>query len=136
MPDGSLVRPTIQRLIGVYNAESSRRGEVAYWVGARLGRAHCALCDITHGPLKKRPGWQACQDDLPVPFETFHLDDQPRAVRSLLAGDAPAVVAETEQGMITLLGPAALEACAASPSRLADALREAAETAGLDWSTR
>ena len=136
MPDGPPIRPTIQRLIGVYNAEGTLRGEVTYWVGARLGRAHCALCDITHGPLKKRADWQTCQDGLPVPFETFHLDDQPEAVRSLLAGQAPAVVAQTEQGLVTMLGPAALEACAASPSRLADALTEAATTAGLDWSTR
>ena len=133
MTDGSQVRATLQQLIGVYNAESTLRGEVAYWVGARLGRAHCALCDITHGPLRKRADWQTCQDGLPVPFETFHLDDQPEAVRSLLAGQAPAVVAQTDQGLVRLLGPAALDACAPSPSRLVEALTEAAATAGLDW---
>ncbi len=136
MTDGPQVRPTIQQLIGVYDAESTLRGEVAYWVGARLGRAHCALCDITHGPLRKRADWQTCQDRLPVPFETFHRDDQPEAVRSLLAGQAPAVVAGTEQGLVTLLGPAALEACAASPSRLADALTAAAQSTGLAWPSR
>jgi hypothetical protein len=33
-------------LIGVYAADGTVTGELAYFVGARLGRAHCALCDI------------------------------------------------------------------------------------------
>lgn len=135
MSEGDQARPTIQRLIGIYNANGTLRGEISYWVGARLGRAHCALCDITHGPVKKRRGWQQCEAGLPVPFATFHLDDQPDAVRTLLGDTAPGVVADTDRGLIELLGPAAIEACAASPSNLADALTEAARSAGLDWPT-
>jgi hypothetical protein len=43
----------IARLIGVYNAEGSLRGELAYLLGKLTGRAHCALCDITHGALRR-----------------------------------------------------------------------------------
>lgn len=136
MSDGADVRPMIQRLIGIYNAEGTLRGEITYWVGARLGRAHCSLCDITHGAVKKRNDWQVCEDALPVPFVTFHLDDQPTEVRSLLGATAPAVVADTDVGLVELLGPDALEACAASPQRLVDALTDAARMAGLDWPTR
>ncbi len=57
---------TILRLVGVYDADGSLRGELAYWVRARLGRAHCALCDITHGAVRERREWQAGRAELPV----------------------------------------------------------------------
>jgi len=126
-------RPVIQRLIGVYNAEGTLRGELAYWVGARLGRAHCSLCDITHGVIRERPDWQACRDGLPVPFDTFHRNDQPAEVRQLTEGRTPAVVAETNGVHVLLLGPAELDACDGEPERLADALTGAAARTGLDW---
>ena len=44
----------VVRFVGVYNAEGTLRGEVAYWIGARLGLGHCALCDITHGVFTVR----------------------------------------------------------------------------------
>ena len=67
----------IVRLVGVYDADSTLRGELAYWVGARLGRRHCSLCDITHGSVRQRPEWKTCRAELPVPFDTFHRNDQP-----------------------------------------------------------
>jgi hypothetical protein len=33
----------LRRLVGVYNADGSVRGELTYFINARLGRAHCAL---------------------------------------------------------------------------------------------
>ena len=62
----------IVRLVGVYDADATFRGELSYWVGARLGRRHCALCDITHGTVRERPEWAACRTGLPIPFDTFH----------------------------------------------------------------
>ena len=127
-------RPSIQRLVGGYNADGTLRGELAYWVGARLGRAHCALCDITHGSVRERPDWIACRSALPVPFATYHRNDQPEAVRALLGDGIPAVVAETDGGLVRLLGPDQLDACAASPEHLVQALTRAAEEHGLGWS--
>ena len=103
--------PTVDviRLIGVYDADGSPLGELRYWVGARLGRAHCALCDITHGSVRARPEWRDRRQGLAVPFDTYHRDDQPEAVRRAAAGRAPAVVAETAAGMVVLLGPAELD---------------------------
>ncbi len=126
-------RPRIRRLVGVYNADHTLRGEVAYWVGARLGRAHCALCDITHGIVRERSDWQACRAGLPVAFDTYHRDDQPAAVRAATTGTAPVVVADTDHGLVVLLGPDELAACAAAPDQLAAALTTAAERRGLDW---
>ncbi len=125
---------TIVRLVGVYDADGSWRGEIAYWVGARLGRTHCALCDITHGVFTERRDWQQCREGLPVPFDAFHRDDQPTAVRLALAGRLPSVVAETTDGaVVVLVGPAELESCGGSVDGLGDAIEGAVARAGLGW---
>ncbi len=123
----------IVRLVGVYDADGTMRGELAYWVGARLGRRHCSLCVITHGSVRQRPEWKACQADLRVPFDTYHRDDQPDAIRSAAAGQAPVVVAETAVGHMMLLGPADLETCDGSIDLLVEAIERSAEGLGLTW---
>lgn len=125
---------TLRRLVGVYDADHTLRGELAYWVGARLGRAHCALCDITHGTVREKAEWRSCRVGFGVPFDTFHRDDQPEAVRAAVDGAAPVVVAETDEGAIVpLLDAAALEACGGSVDALAVAVEGAAGAAGLRW---
>ncbi len=119
------------RLVGVYDAEGTLRGELGYWVGARLGRAHCALCDITHGSIRERSDWKECRAGLPVPFDTYHRDDQPEAVRDAAEGTTPVVLAETAVGYVVLLGPAELDRCAGSVSGFATALDRALRSAGL-----
>lgn len=122
---------TVVRLVGVYDAEGTLRGELSYWVGARLGRAHCALCDITHGLLRERSDWRDCRDSMTVPFDTYHRDDQPAAVRDAAQGVAPVVLAETAVGFVVLLGPEQLEGCNASVSEFSDALDRSLAAAGL-----
>jgi hypothetical protein len=123
--------PTIRRFIGVYNAEGTLRGELAYLVGRLRRTAHCGLCDITHGRVRVRADWAACRDGLPVPFATYHLDDQPADLRPLTAGRTPAVLADTTAGPVLLLGPADLDACAASPEILVERLLAAVAARGL-----
>ncbi len=125
-------RPRIRRLVGVYNASGTVRGELAYWVGARLGQAHCALCDITHGSVRERADWKTCRAALPVPFDTYHLDDQPDTIREAI-DQAPAIVADTDHGLLVLLGPTDLDRCDSSPDLLSEALTEAARRLDLDW---
>lgn len=125
----------IVRLIGVYDADSTIQGEVAYWIGARLGRRHCSLCDITHGSIRQRPEWTACRAGLPVPFDTFHRNDQPDTTRATAEGRAPVVVAETDVGHVLLLSAADLDACGGSVDRLVEAIDRAAASAGLAWAT-
>ena len=124
---------TIRRLIGIYDADSTLRGELSYWVGARLGRAHCSLCDVTHGLVRERRDWKARKAELPVPFVTFHRDDQPAVVAAAVGNVAPVVVAETAARNVRLLGPRELQACASSPKRLITAIRRAVDAAGLVW---
>jgi len=124
---------TIRRLVGIYDADGSRRGELRYWVDARLGRAHCALCNITHGLFRERSEWRRWRAGFPVPFDTFHRDDQPDAVRRATDGRAPSVVAETPRGVVVLLGPEELEVCARSIERLGDAIDAAVARELLAW---
>lgn len=130
----SALTDRIVRLVGVYDADGTVRGELAYWVGARLGRRHCSLCEITHGSVRERPQWKVCRAGLPVPFETFHRDDQPDAVRDAAGGQAPVIVAETGAGHVLLLGAEDLEACGGSIDRLVDAIERAATRLGITWS--
>ena len=123
----------VHRLIGVYDAEGTLTGELRYWVGARLGRAHCALCDITHGSIRERSEWKQCRSSLPVQFDTYHRNDQPDHVRAAADGRAPVVVADTDAGVVLLLGPEAIDACAGSIDRLVDSIERAAEAAGIRW---
>jgi hypothetical protein len=123
----------IVRLIGVYDADGTIRGELAYWLGARLGRAHCALCDITHGLVRERPDWSTCRAALPVIFDTCHRDQQPDAVRTAIGNQLPAVVAETTGGLVLLLDPDDLVACRGSAEELFDAVERAVIRAGLSW---
>jgi hypothetical protein len=122
----------IRRLIGVYDADGSILGELSYFVMARVGRAHCALCDITHGRVRERADWRTCRDDLPLPFETFHRDDQPSEVRAAVT--PPAVVAMVDDGgLVVLANGEDLDRCAGSPEQLVAHLQAAVAERGLAW---
>ena len=133
MPDHAPEPMTVRRLIGVYDADGTVIGELAYFVGSRLGRTHCSLCDITHGLLRRKSEWQAWRTGLPVPFDTFHRNDQPDGVRSATYDTAPVVVAQTDVDMIVLMGPDALSGCGGSVAALKAALDAAVINAGLHW---
>ena len=117
----------ILRLVGVYAADGTIRGELAYFIGARLGRRHCSLCDITHGKVFERSDWRQCRDALDVDLVTVHRDEAEPQVAAALNGTFPGVVAVTEQGAVVLLGPEKLEACNGSPEALVAAISAAAE---------
>ena len=129
MPDRSIVR-----LVGVYDADGSALGELTYFLKARVGKAHCSLCTITHGRVRERADWRTTRDGLPVPFDTVHRDERSAAVRSAAPGAPPYVLAETSAGeLVPLLGDAELDACEGSPELLVDAVRRAATGLGLAW---
>lgn len=125
---------TVVRLVGVYDADGTVVGELSYFLRARIGRAHCALCDITQGRVRERGEWRTAREGLPVPFETFHRDDQPAAVRTAASGSLPVVVAETSGGHVQVIaGPDDLESCTGSPECLVELLERAVADRGLAW---
>lgn len=121
-------------LLAVYDADGTIIGELSYFVGKRFGRAHCGLCDITHGLVRERDDWRRHRAELPSPFETFHRDDQPAAVQAASGGVVPVIAAvTTDRGTVVLLQPEAIDRCAGSPARLIDAIHAAAANHGLTW---
>lgn len=92
---------------------------------------HCGLCDVTHGlHVRERQEWRERRSSLGVPFTAYHLDDRPADVAAACP-EAPCVVAHTDGGIVPLLDPAAIDACAGSPDALVAAVRAAAGERGL-----
>ena len=115
----------VTALTGVYHADGGVIGELRYWIRARVGGAHCALCDITHGSVREKRSWRAARGELPVPFRAVHLDERSAQELETSDGRTPCVLAHTAAGVELLLGPAELAACEGAPARLAAAIREA-----------
>ena len=99
----------VTEFIGVYDADSTLIGEVSYWIGARLGRAHCSLCELTHGLFTQKSEWKACTKELSVPFHAFHRNDAPADVLAAINGAFPAVLVRTNNGLSIVLTKGDLE---------------------------
>ena len=99
----------IEEFIGVYDADGTIVGEVSYWIGARLGRAHCSLCDLTHGVFTTKREWRECASDLGVPFTTWHRDDAPAEVLAAASGLFPVVLARGETGLRVVIDATQLD---------------------------
>lgn len=124
---------SIRKLTGVYNARGTIAGELAYALGKLTGRAHCGLCDITHGlRLRERTEWRAQRAHLPVAFETVHLDERTPEVRRACSA-APCILAHVDDGVVPLLGAGEIDACAGSAAALIAAVERAAAARGLSF---
>lgn len=115
---------SVIRLVGVYDADGGLLGEAAYVWGKLRGTRHCALCDITHGRVRRRPEWDNMVSDLGMPVDLLHLDEMPPDVRQAVAAcGAPTVLARTAAGLRPLVVSAELDALEGSVARLGDLLR-------------
>ena len=121
----------IERLVGVYDADGTLLGELAYVVGHLLGRRSCALCDMTHGGMRRRPEFDEAVATLGIPFDLQHRDERSPALASLTDGALPCVVAEGDGEQRVLVDQVALAACGKDPVALVDAIRSAAVSADL-----
>jgi hypothetical protein len=79
MTDPGVPAP-MREYIGVYDADATLWGELSHWVGARLGVRHCALCEVTHGLVRRKVEWDRCAAGLAAPFPLYHRDDAPAAL--------------------------------------------------------
>lgn len=121
----------VSELIGVYDADGSVVGEIRYWVGARLGRSHCSLCDITHGTFRERSEWRAFRELLPVEFTTWHRDDAPAGVIGACGANFPVVLARVDAEIMVLLDETALEGLGGDVDQLAAAIADRCAELGL-----
>lgn len=119
-------------MVGIYHASGTPWGELSYWLRARVGSTHCALCDITHGSVREKTEWKTCRLQLPVPFETVHLNERDARLATFTDGQTPCVVAETASGLVMLVDPSELDGCAGSPNALVNTVSRNAAALGLD----
>jgi hypothetical protein len=97
-------------LVGVYHADGGLMGEARYLVGHLLGTAHCALCDITHSPVRRKPAWDAMTARLGVPIRLVHRNERTPDEAAVSGQGTPCVLARGSDGSLqVLLGPADLE---------------------------
>ena len=94
---------TVDRLVGVYDADGGVRGELAYVFGKVRGTAHCALCDVTHSPVRRKRAWDAMVAELGVPFELVHRNERTADLRAVTP-EVPVVVAEVDGAFLAVLG--------------------------------
>jgi hypothetical protein len=123
-------RRRVLALTGIYDADGTLVGEVRYVVMHLLGRAECVLCDITHGPLRRKAAFDDLRGRLGIPFETVHRDERSPEVAAVSEGRLPCVVALVEHadgttGHEILLDADALRACAGDVHRFEPVLRAA-----------
>ena len=112
----------VDKLVGIYNANGSLTGEIAFLFGKFTGRTECALCDITHGTFKKKTAFSRAQQTLGVPFEILHLDELDSTLYSF-KDSAPCVVAVRGSECSILLSKAELALCDSEVERFFDSLK-------------
>jgi len=111
-----------ERILGIYDADGGLVGELRYVAGKLVGRAHCALCDITHGWTGRRRSWDEACAGAGITVELAHRNEVDDAAL-LAAGPLPAVIGgDPDGGWRLLLGPAELDACAGDPDAFVAAL--------------
>jgi len=118
-------------LVGVYDADGTFAGEVRYWVGARLGRTHCSLCEITHGLFREKSEWRECRQSMNVEFVTFHRDDAPRDVLDACDHQLPAVVARSGDDLLVVLSSEELETLGVDVASIEVALKRSCASKGI-----
>jgi hypothetical protein len=120
----------ITRVVAVYNANGGLIGEAQYLLGHLFGTVSCALCDITHSPLRRKPAWDQMVKTLPYPLEVHHRNEVDDALSTWLTGATlPVVVAQDSKGDFhSALGEQALEDCGGSPDVFKEKLLRALES--------
>lgn len=110
--------------IGVYHADGGLAGEVKYVFGKFLGTAHCALCDITHSPVRRKPEWDRMVEGLGVPFTLLHRNEiSPEVAAKVTQSGTPVVlVRDSAGGLSVALAPDELERLGGSVDALSSAL--------------
>jgi len=98
---------TAPRLVGIYNADGGVVGEVAYVLGHLIGRAECALCDITHSPIRQKTAWKQMVIRLArehgYEMVTRHRNETTEAEHLVSTGQEPCVLIERPDGTLGIV---------------------------------
>lgn len=112
-------------LIGVYHADGGVLGELRYVLGKVRGSTHCALCDITHGMVRRKSEWDRACRDFPLPIRLVHLNERSADEAAACALGTPTVLVRFGDGSLRpIMGPSDLE-LDGSVAQFFDAVRKA-----------
>ena len=109
------------KFTGIYNADGTILGEIAYVAKKLAGRGSCALCDITHGWTGRRRDFDATCTTAGIEWELLHRDEA-TSEQLDAAKDLPAVIAERDGKWELVLGPRELDECNGEPAALVQRL--------------
>lgn len=117
----------------IYDADGTLAGELLYMAKKALGLAHCAACDITHGPRREKPEFTALKTTTgwTVPLLNIHRDEMDETMQVCVNGILPCVVARTDAGDFLLVRPNELDECAGSVDSFVYIVDERAKRMGL-----
>lgn len=102
-PDGFVPGAAVTKYTGVYNADGGLVGEAWYVIGHLFGTAECALCDITHSPVRRKPEWNRMVTRLGVPIVVLHRNELDEQLAAAASGvDLPVVFAHRADGSIAV----------------------------------
>ena len=123
-PVESMPPARVTKYTGIYNADGGLVGEARYVIGHLFGAVECALCDITHSPVRRKPEWNRMVARLGVPIEVVHrneLDEKLGAAARQV--ELPVIFAHRADGSIEVaLTAAELAGPGGSVNRLERAL--------------
>ena len=100
--------------VGIYNADGTVLGEIAYVLAKYTGRGHCELCDITHGTVRRKPSWDDACSRTGVHIDLRHRDEVTEE-QLMAAGELPAVIGFSDGQWVRVMGPVELGACNGDP---------------------
>jgi hypothetical protein len=95
----------------IYDADGSFMGEVRYLRDKCLGKADCALCDLSHGwnPLG-RSDWRR-RKGVAASLNWLHRDELPGHVAAQVRGQLPCVAVDRNGEIEIVIGRDALRGC-------------------------
>lgn len=131
--NGSALGKQVLSLHVIYDADGTLTGELVYMAKKALGLAHCAACDITHGPRREKPEFTALKTSTgwTVPLLNIHRDEMDETMRLCASGTLPCVIARTDGGDFLLVRPHELDECAGSVDTFVFVVDERARKLGL-----
>lgn len=123
----------IESLHVIYDADGTRTGELMYILKKVLGIAHCAACDITHGPRQEKPEFTRMKVTAwSVPLYNIHRNEMDDKMKNAVQGVFPCVVARTvHQGDIIVMKPDQLDECSGNVAAFHKAVNQSIIDIGL-----
>ena len=113
-------------LYAIYDADGSFLGEVRYLRDKCLGKAECALCELSHGwnPLG-RPDWRR-RKGVAASLNWLHRDELPHHIANQVRGQLPCVAVDRSGEVEIVIGREALLGCEGDFSVFVHLLEQAA----------